>query len=132
MGLPPPFNTFKVEKRAGEYKDFGNVGNAYPLKGVTYPVDYGEIDGYVTEDGAKLDLFVGTSGDVNHFGFIRVSRPDLPDGEHKFYICLTDDEEEAVLQEFGPALIGNGRYDSFNALLDAIKPFSADSSKLVH
>lgn len=57
MKLQPPFDTFKIEKHAGEYKDFG-ASEDYPLKGVTYPVDYGDIQGYVAEDGANLDLFV--------------------------------------------------------------------------
>lgn len=123
MKLEPPFDSFKLEKHAGEYKDFGGVGNDYPLKGVTYPVDYGEIEGYVTEDGANLDLFVGASSNNDHYGYIRVSRPDLSDGEHKFYIHLTDDEEAAVLREFSSVLIEHGRFDTFDALLTAMEPF---------
>jgi len=44
MNLPKPFDTFCVECHAGERKDFGLSPNStYPLTGVTYPVDYGEI-----------------------------------------------------------------------------------------
>jgi hypothetical protein len=123
MKLEPPFDSFKLEKRAGEYKDFGTASSDYPLKGVTYPVDYGEIEGYVTEDGANLDLFVGSSINVDHYGYVRVARPDLADGEHKFYIHLTDDEEAAVLREFNAVLIAHGRFDTVDALLMAMEPF---------
>lgn len=55
--LPAPFDTFRLEKQAGEYKDFGiTADNPYPLKGVTYPVNYGDIPGYIGEDDANLDV----------------------------------------------------------------------------
>lgn len=121
MNLPKPFDTFKVEKQAGEYKDFGLAPeSSYPLKGVTYPVDYGDIEGYVAEDGAKLDLFVGT-GIIN--GYIVVSRPELEEGEHKFYIQLTDEEEQAVLREFEPVITSHGRFATYEDIIEAIEPF---------
>lgn len=62
-----------IENPKGSYKSFETendaVWNSYPLKGVTYPVDYGCIDGYKGEDEAELDIFVG-SGDKN--GYIKV------------------------------------------------------------
>lgn len=121
MNLPPPFDTLRIEKHAGEYKDFGNPESDYPLKGVTYPVDYGDIDGYLGEDGANLDVFMGYSGTI--FGYIKVFRPELPNGEHKFYLYLTEDEERAILKEFGPVILKNDRFKSIDELTQAVKPF---------
>jgi len=122
MKLNPPFDTFRVEKHAGEYKDFGiSDDSTYPLKGVTYPVDYGDIAGYITEDGANLDLFVGEKGEI--CGFFRVSRPDLKDGEHKFYINLSDEEERAVLEQFAPVIIEQGRFETIEDLVGAVQRF---------
>jgi hypothetical protein len=121
--LPPSFDTFRLEKKAGEYKDFNLPdGDPYPLKGVTYPVDYGDIAGYLGEDGHNLDIFLGRTGEIN--GYILVSRPDLVDGEHKFYVNVTESEEKAILNEFGPTILGQGRYDSMSKLLDAIQKFA--------
>jgi len=99
-------NAFHIEKREGEYKDFGlPEDDPYPLRGVTYPCNYGYVDGYKGEDGAELDFFMGEGGDRS--GYIVVSRPELPHGEHKFYTNLTDDQVEKVLKEF----IGAQKYD---------------------
>lgn len=119
--LQPPFDSFRLEKNAGEYKDFQLSDNdPYPLKGVTYPIDYGDIPNYVGEDGADLDVFVG-SGAIN--GFMRVNRPELPDGETKFLVNVTEDEAAAVFEAFEPVLVSNGLFDSYDDLLAAIKPF---------
>lgn len=121
MKLNPPFDTFRIEKYAGEYKDFGlPPESTYPLRGVHYAVDYGDIEGYVGEDGANLDIFVG-QGTVN--GFFRVFRPELPDGEHKFYVGLSEDEEKSVLAEFGPVIIEQGRFERYDEFLAAIEKF---------
>jgi hypothetical protein len=93
-----------IENPKGTYKSFGIEGDevwkTYPLKGVTYPVDYGSIEGYQGEDGADLDVFVGT-GDVS--GYIVVWRLDVPT-ETKMFINLTLGELEAVKKEFDPVL----------------------------
>ncbi len=68
---------------------------------MTYPVDYGYIQGYKGEDGAGLDLFEGT-GDIN--GFIQVWRLDVPK-ETKFFIGLTSGELKRVLSVFDPVLV---------------------------
>lgn len=120
MNLPPPLDTFQVEKHAGEYKDFGSSTN-YPLSGVTYPTDYGDIEGYIGEDGAKLDLFVGSNGECH--GFIRVFRPELPDGEHKYYVNLTIDEEVKVINEFKPILLEQVHFQSIDELVNDIQKF---------
>ena len=120
--LQPPFDTFRLEKHAGEYKDFELSDNdPYPLKGVTYPSDYGDIEGYIGEDGANLDFFVGSNG--TNYGFIRVYRPELENGEHKFYVGLTDEQVEGIKNEFEPVLIEHVVLDSVQDLLHAIRPF---------
>ncbi len=94
-----------IENPKGSYKSFqtesDSVWNSYPLKGVNYPVDYGYIDGYKGEDGAELDIFVG-SGDKN--GYIKVWRLDVPE-ETKFFIKLTKEELKEVLNVFEPVFL---------------------------
>jgi hypothetical protein len=122
MSLPPPFDTFKLEKREGEYKDFNlPPDSTYPLRGVRYPVDYGEIEGYVAEDGANLDVFVGKGNTLA--GFIKVARPELKHGEHKFYINVSEDEEKSILQTFKPVIMEQARFLNYEELLEAIEPF---------
>lgn len=123
MVLRSPLDTFRLEKRAGEYKAFvASDDDPYPLKGVTYPTDYGDIAGYTAEDGAGLDLFVGT--DKNGLlGFIKVWRPELPNGETKIFTNVTESEEAAILEAFEPVLTDHGRFDNISSLQQAIKQF---------
>lgn len=92
----------EVENPAGSYKSFGD-NEEYPLKGVTYPVDYGFIEGLQGEDGDPLDVFVG-SGNLN--GYIKVWRLDVPE-ETKFFKNLTQEELEKVLEVFKPVLLSH-------------------------
>lgn len=93
-----------IENQKGSYKSFeienDPVWSEYPLKGVTYPVDYGCIEGYIGEDGAELDIFVGTG---NLSGYIRIWRIDVPI-ETKFFAHLTIEELEEVKKVFAPVL----------------------------
>lgn len=127
MQLPEPFNTFRLEKQPGEYKDFQVAeGDSYPLKGVTYPVSYGDIEGYTGEDGHPLDVFVGEDGDI--FGYFQVARPDVAGGkEHKFYLFVTEDEEAAIYKEFAPVLLDHARYNTLEELQQAVRPFKNES-----
>lgn len=118
---PKPFDTFNIEKMAGEYKDFDTVDPDYPLKGVTYPVSYGDIEGYLGEDGVNLDVFMGTGGAYS--GFIKVYRSELTDGEHKFYVNVTETEEASILSEFKPVLLAHKRFNSMEELLVALESF---------
>lgn len=97
--------TIIIENAKGTYTSFETeqdpIGQPYPLKGVTYPVDYGYIEEYLGEDGAELDVFVG-SGEL--CGYIRVWRLDVPE-ETKFFINLTDTELHEVLHAFAPVLL---------------------------
>ena len=94
-----------IENLKGSYKSFeidnDPVWDSYPLKGVTYPVDYGCIAGYTGEDEDELDVFVG-SGKQN--GYIKVWRLDVPE-ETKFFIKLTYEELSDVLEVFKPVLL---------------------------
>lgn len=120
-----PLDTFRVEKHAGEHKDFGlPVDDPYPLRGITYPCDYGDIEGYIGEDGANLDFFMGKVG--SRYGYIKVSRPELRDGEHKFYAKLTDKEVAAVQEAFTPVILEHVPISSEKDLIAAIEPFRKD------
>ena len=72
--LPEPLNTFVVDVPANQYYDFELAPDSdYPLKGVTYPVDYGNIPGYTAEDSHELDFYVGN--EVNgEIGCVLVDR----------------------------------------------------------
>ena len=115
-----------IENPKGSYKSFetenDSVWNAYPLKGVTYPVDYGCINGYGGEDEAELDIFVGTG---NQNGYIKVWRLDVPE-ETKFFIKLTDEELQNVLEEFKPVLLKHEILDDEN-FISEIEKFKISS-----
>jgi inorganic pyrophosphatase len=93
-----------LENPKGSYKSFesedGSEASTYPLKGITYPVDYGHIEGFVGEDGDDLDVFVGT-GSIQ--GFIKVWRLDVPE-ETKAVLNVTEEEFEAIKDVFEPVL----------------------------
>jgi len=103
------FSQYKItiENLKGSYKSFAPEDDPYPLKGVTYPVDYGCVADYLGEDGDELDIFVG-SGNKN--GFIKVWRPDVPE-ETKFFINLTTEELENIVRVFEPVLLKHQALD---------------------
>jgi hypothetical protein len=109
---PKRFDDLKIviENPKGTYKSFETeddpVWKDYPLKGITYPVDYGYIDGYKGEDGDDMDVFVGTG---DKFGFIKVWRLDVPE-ETKFFANLTQEELDSVVKEFSPVLISHSMF----------------------
>lgn len=127
MSLPRPFDTFRLEMQPGDYKDFHvSPDDPYPLKGVTYPTQYGDIEGYTGEDGHPLDVFVGTG---NILGFFQVYRPDVEgEIEHKFCLNLTNQEESQVLEVFAPVLREHGRFDTLDELIEAMEPFREQGS----
>lgn len=91
-----------IEQPKGSYKSFVDEDepSSYPLKGVTYPVDYGYIDGYTAEDNAELDVFVG-SGIL--CGYLIVWRLDVPT-ETKMILNVTEQEMHEITQVFAPVL----------------------------
>jgi hypothetical protein len=92
-----------IENPKGSYKPFEVEDESYPLKGVTYPVDYGYIKDYWGEDGAELDVFVG-SGDL--CGVIKVWRLDVLE-ETKVFINVTQVEFDQILGAFKPVLLSS-------------------------
>lgn len=126
--LPEPLNQIVIEKQAGEYKDFG-AGADYPLKGVTFAADYGYLPGYTGEDGAELDFFVGTAPD-GLCGSFTVFRPELANGEHKFYVHMSEEELAKTLEEYEPVMIEREPLKDLAELLEAIEDHKATNSKI--
>lgn len=121
--LPQPLDTFVVDVPANQYYDFKlSPDSTYPLKGVTYPVDYGNIPGYTAEDRHELDFFVGNQAD-GEAGSIVVDRGSIIGHERKFYIGLTKDELSLVLEELKPVLIDHQSLSDTNSVLAAIEVY---------
>ncbi len=93
-----------IENPKGSYKSFeienDPVWKDYPLAGVTYPVDYGYIEGYNSEDGHDLDVFTGTG---DRYGYIKVWRYDVP-LETKMALRVTESEWQDILKTFAPVI----------------------------
>ncbi len=121
--LPAPLPTFVTDVPQNQYYDFElEPGSTYPLKGVTYPVDYGNIPGYTAEDGHELDFFVGSLPD-GEIGYVVVYRGETAPNEHKFYIGLTTQEVEEVLRQLKPVLVEHKKIDDKASLLAMIEQF---------
>lgn len=118
------FSQYKIviENPKGTYKSFKTendvVWKSYPLKGVTYPVDYGYIEGYLGEDGTKLDIFSGTG---NTHGSIKIWRLDVPE-ETKFFINVREEELKSILDTFAPVLLKHEILDD-EKIISAIEKF---------
>ncbi len=93
-----------IENPKGSYKSFeienDPVWKDYPLAGVTYPVDYGYIEGYKSEDDHDLDVFVGT-GELN--GYMKVWRYDIP-LETKFMMNVSQEEWDGIIAIYNPVI----------------------------
>lgn len=121
--FPAPINSFVIDVPKNQYYDFKlDTNSTYPLKGVTYPVDYGNIPGHTAEDGHELDLFVGTAY-PGELGVIFVYRgTDIPN-EHKFYVGLDASERDKILEELQPVLIKHEQIKELATLLGMIDRF---------
>ena len=99
-----------IENAAGTYKSFeiedDPLWKNYPLSGVVYPVDYGYLEGYQSEDGHNLDVFVGSGA---RYGFIKVWRCDVPI-ETKFAVNMTLEEWNEVIKVFAPVIKEQGLF----------------------
>lgn len=121
--LPTPLSTFVVDLPAGVYYDFKlKPGSTYPLRGVTYSVDYGNIPGYIAEDTHELDLFVGTNVE-GELGYIVVERGEDIPNEHKFYVGLTEAEVAQITEELAPVLLRHAPLASMDSLLVMIEKY---------
>lgn len=119
--LPAPLTTLFLEMQRGDYKDFGSSED-YPLKGVTFATAYGYLPGFTGEDGVELDFFVG-SQKAGLCGSFTVFRPELKDGEHKFYVAMTEDELVKTLEEYKPVVLKHEPLEDIDELLQAIEGF---------
>jgi len=113
-----------IENPKGTHKSFEIEGDPvwkdYPLAGVTYPVDYGYIDGYKSEDDHDLDVFVG-SGSIN--GYMKIWRYDVPI-ETKFIAGVTQKEWDEIISQFSPVIKEKKIFKDdteFNAVLNIYK-----------
>ena len=102
-----------IENKKGTYKSFvddNDPGSTdYPLKGVTYPVDYGYIEEYWGEDGDELDVFVGT-GDIG--GYMKIWRYDIDVLETKMIFNVTESEWKNVIETFSPVVKEEKRFSN--------------------
>lgn len=110
-----------IENPQGSYKKFVDSLDEYPILGVTFPCDYGYIEGYVAEDDAELDVFMG-SGDI--FGYMIVRRDDARGGlETKILYKVSNEEIEQIKEEYGPVLDSVIILHSEEEILDYIQRF---------
>lgn len=123
LQLPAPLNLFVIDVPKNKYYDFElEPSSTYPLKGVIYPVDYGNVPGYTAEDGHELDLFVGSKEDGLQ-GYIIVNRGEHIPNEHKFYAGLSRHELDAVLSQLELVLIKNESISDIEELISIIKVY---------
>ncbi len=109
-----------MENKKESYKSFeiedDLIWKDYPLKGVTYPTDYGYVEGYKSEDGHDLDVFIGT-GYLN--GYIKVWRCDVP-LETKFILGVTVEEYDKIIETFLPVIKEQSRFSNDLECLDKL------------
>lgn len=91
-----------IENLTGSYKKFADSLDDYPVLGVTYPTHYGYIEGYASEDGHDLDVFIGNG---KMFGLMRVKRDEIKSGlETKFLLGVNQSEIDNIKQQFAPVV----------------------------
>jgi hypothetical protein len=123
------FQTFNKEYPAGSHRVLvdDDEESDYPLREITYPVDYGSLPGFHGEDGADLDLLHGTDP-AGEAGSFQVHRPEAFRRETKFYRHLSPPERDQVLRAFAPVLAGPPTvYQTPQAVLTALEKFRARS-----
>ncbi len=110
-----------IENKRGSYKKFVDSLAEYPILGVTFPTDYGFINGYLSEDGHDLDIFVG-SGEL--LGYLKMRRDEFPNGiETKVFIKVSEDELQGIKKEYGPVLAAIQTLPSEREFIDYITQF---------
>ena len=109
-----------IENLTGSYKKFADSLDDYPILGVTYPTHYGYIEGYASEDGHDLDVFIG-NGQL--FGLIRVERDEIEGGlETKFLLGVNKVEADKIAEQFGPVVESIETFDQ-PTFFDKIQKF---------
>lgn len=110
-----------IENLKGSYKKFSS---GYPISGVTFPTHYGYIQGYSSEDGKDLDVFLG-NGEL--CGYIKMFRPTCPNGiETKTFIHLSQKELEDVVVAYGE-VVREKKLLKEQAFLDYIQKFKGNT-----
>ncbi len=110
-----------IENQKGSYKKFADSLDEYPILGVTFPCEYGYIEGYKGEDDADLDIFLGSG---NTFGYMTVRRDDARGGlETKILYKVSNEEIEQIKEEYGPVLDSVTILNSEQEILDYIQKF---------
>ncbi len=112
-----------IENPKGSYRSFGieddPIWKDYPLSGVTYPVDYGYIEGYKSEDDEDLDVFVGSGG---LYGYIKIWRCDVPI-ETKFAMHVTEEEWDNITKIFAPVIKEKRLFEDDKEYKDTLEKF---------
>lgn len=120
------FKSFKVEYPAGTRRvliDDDDDDDGYPLRSITYPVNYGSLPGFRGEDESDLDVLHGTD-EKGESGSFKVYRPEAFRQETKFYHRLSPFEKDRVLRAFAPVLAGHPTvYKTPAELLAALEGF---------
>lgn len=109
-----------IENVRGSYKKFADTYDEYPVLGVTFPVDYGYIDGYIGEDTHDLDVFVGSG---NLHGIMRVKRDDVAGGvETKIILNVTEKEFGEITEAYKPVISEISKVNEAE-IIDALPAF---------
>ncbi len=115
-----------IENIRGSYKKFRD---GYAVPGVTFPTHYGYIQGYASEDGKDLDVFLG-NGDGH--GYIKMKRPSFPNGvETKMFINVTEDELGLIENAYEPVIVEIKKLEDEH-FLELIETFSRSKNDLVY
>lgn len=72
-------------------------GSRHPkFKNITYMVDYGYLQNTASMDGAGIDVWVGTRGDMNADAILCIVDLYKRDSEMKILIGCTKEEKETI------------------------------------
>jgi len=114
-----------IDQPKGSRKEFGLKD--YPLKGVTYPTDYGSHPDYLGQDESDLDFFQGTG---DRYSEMDVWRPDVSgELETKVLHGVTPEEEAAILKAFDPVVRAHRSHADVTQLIAALARFKKEKLK---
>lgn len=111
-----------IENVRGSYKKFRE---GYAVPGVTFPTHYGYIQGYKSEDGKDLDVYLG-NGDLH--GYIKMERPTFPDGvETKTFVYTSEEELLAIEEAYKPVIVEIKQMEE-SEFMDYIQNFKSNTN----